>query len=72
MKDRGGGGASVMVPVGRPKDRFKYNCAMNFSPEESRCEVDESASVSFKGSTLDKPGELRHSLCRAAYLGAYP
>ena len=46
----------MLVPVGHPKDRFKYNRAMNFSSQENRCEVGESAYVPFKRMRLDKPG----------------
>jgi hypothetical protein len=64
-------GASVLVPFSYPKDRFKYNRAMNFSSQENRCEVGQSAYVSCKATPLDKPDGLGDSLCRATYLGAY-
>jgi hypothetical protein len=61
----------VLVPVGHPKDCFKYNRAMNFSSRENRCEVGQSAYLPFKGTRLDKLGGLGDRLCRATYLGAY-
>ena len=41
-----------MATVSRPKDRFKYNPAMDFSSKENRCEAGGGANTPFRGAML--------------------